>query len=201
MNYKALLIIPMLVLCQTASADEPKYITDCFGCHGKLGVSTQKEIPTIAGLSAVFIEESLLAYIDEARPAKSGPYYSGDLSRPDTDMKTISKGLSEAQITAISAYFAKQKFVPVKQTFDKKLAAIGKRIHAMKCEKCHESAGSLPDDDAGLLAGQWTPYLKNSFAEYRDKSRETNKKMRKLLLKMTDRDIEALLHFYASNEY
>ncbi len=180
------------------AADPAPYIKACFDCHGPNGVSADKDMPTIAGLSQAYLEDSMFGYVDQTRPAQSVAYLSGDTKRPPTDMIKIAKGLSEAQITELADYFSKQKFVAAKQTFDPQQAKKGQQVHKMQCEICHEAAGSVPADDAGILSGQWRGYLKQTFAEYRNKTREGNKRMIATMVKLSDQDIEALLHYYAS---
>lgn len=206
MNRKSLLLtlVCMILVCTTltydAMASTAELIASCTHCHGTKGVSTEKDMPTIAGMSAAFIEQSLFAYLDDLRPAQSGAYRSGDTTRPDTDMKTLTQRLSEQQIQQVSQYFSQQDFVAAEQTFEQPLAQIGKRIHQMKCEKCHEAGGSVAEDDSGLLSGQWTSYLKQSFADYRNKTRHSERKMERAVINLSDQEIQALLHFYASNK-
>jgi cytochrome c553 len=75
---------------------------------------------------------------------------------------------------------------------------------ALACEKCHEDGGRLGEDDAGILAGQWTPYLRWSMDDYISDKREMTKKMRKKVTKLLeehgDAGVEQLLHFYASQK-
>ena len=71
------------------------------------------------------------------------------------------------------------------------------------CEDCHgkkgnEDGGSSADDDAGILAGQWMPYLEDQFKEYASDKRPMPKKMKPKMEKLTDDDIKALIHYYGS---
>jgi sulfide dehydrogenase cytochrome subunit len=89
-------------------------------------------------------------------------------------------------------------FVRAKQTFDADLASKGKGIHALECKKCHEDGGSSPDDDAGILAGQWMPYLEDQFEEYASGKRPMPKKMQPKMEKLSAEDTKALIHYYGS---
>ncbi len=72
------------------------------------------------------------------------------------------------------------------------------------CEKCHADGGSSAEDDAGILAGQWQPYLKWTLDDYNSGDREMYKKMAKKMNKMLkkegDEGITQLLHYYAGQK-
>jgi len=44
-------------------------------------------------------------------------------------------------------------------------------IHEKGCEKCNSNDGSDSKDDAGILAGQWLPYLKATLTEFSSNKR------------------------------
>ena len=64
----------------------------CFGCHGPGAASGAAIPPIIIGASAGYIEGALKAFRDG--------------SRPSTIMQRIAKGYSDADIVAVSEYFA-----------------------------------------------------------------------------------------------
>jgi len=194
------LFLIALMFTNYASSDTPDYIVACADCHGKNGISNEPSVPTIAGASAPFLEFSLFAYKDNQRPAVESKYFSGDLKRPATDMKKIVEPLSDAQITKIAEYFANQPFKAAQQTYNSSLVEIGSQVHNRKCKKCHEDGGSNPDDDSGILAGQWSLYLNQSMQHYRDGSREMDKKMKQKIDEMSEQEWEALVAFYASQQ-
>jgi len=98
----------------------------------------------------------------------------------------------------LGEHYAGKPFVRAKQKFDPALAAKGKPIHDDLCEKCHEEGGSLASADAGILAGQWTPYMRHAFKTFSSGERPMTKKMKKKYEKLKDEDIEALINYYAS---
>ena len=103
-------------------------------------------------------------------------------------------------IDAIAAHYAALPFVPAKQDFDAGLAATGKAIHEEHCDKCHSDGGSNPDDEAGILAGQWMGYLETTFAQYAADEREQPSSMRDKMEALSDADVTALIHYYASQQ-
>jgi len=182
------------------AATTEEIITNCNSCHGENGVSTDADIPTIAGYSETSTSDMLFAFIDEVRPARKSKYRHGDLTRAETDMRTIAKELSETQIEEIALHYSEQTYLPAKQTFDAALAAKGKKTHEVRCTKCHDEGGSLADDDAGMLAGQWGPYLEEAFSDYRSGKRDGEEEMLKKLNKLSDAQVAALIHYYKSQQ-
>lgn len=194
----AFILVLFTSFCQASTIDET--ITMCNDCHGEKGISNDSDIPSIAGFSETTIVDMLVAYTDETRIARSTKFRHGDTQRPETDMVTITKALSEEYMEAIATYYSEQMSVPVKQTFDADLAKIGKQLHESRCTKCHEDGGSSADDDTGILAGQWIPYLEQTIKDYRSGERETESGMKKKLDKLSEKQVEELIHFYASQQ-
>ncbi len=162
----------------------------CFGCHGPNGNSVGPSIPTIAGLSETYLVDTMTSYKEGERAA--------------TIMTRIAKGYSDDEIAAMAGYFSSQKFAPADQTADAKMAKAGAKLHDKYCEKCHSEGATLADDDAGLLAGQWTPYLKHALTDFVAGNRDMPKKMKKQLNKMKkkagDESVDQVFSFYASKK-
>lgn len=173
-------------------------IENCNGCHGDGGVSQWSDMPTIAGLSELYHADQLYFFRDEERPCSDSSYRQGDTGRPATTMCAVTANLGDDDIDALAAHYAELEFVAAKQDFDAALAAAGKTIHDRDCGICHSGGGANADDDAGILAGQWMGYMKATFAEYREGNREQPTAMKKKLDALSDGDVKALLHYYAS---
>lgn len=162
----------------------------CAGCHGTLGASAGPATPSISGISAVYFEEVMQGF-------KSGEVKS-------TIMGRIAAGYSEEEIKAMGEFFSKQSFVAATQASDAGLAKTGAKLHDKYCEKCHAEGGTSAEDDSGILAGQLTPYLRFTIADFKAGDREMPKKMNKqftnLMKKEGDAGLEALLNFYAQGK-
>jgi cytochrome subunit of sulfide dehydrogenase len=182
------------------AADLDSVVQDCNGCHGDDGVSQWTDVPTIAGVPEFVHSDALYIFRDEARPCTETEYKQGDTSRPATTMCAITADLSDDMIDELAAYYAGKTFVPAKQDFDAALAEAGKAIHEAECDRCHSEGGSNPEDEAGILAGQWMGYLTDTFAEYRAGEREQPAKMEEKLNALSDDDVKALVNFYASQQ-
>ncbi len=181
-----------------SAADVIKLIESCSTCHGKAGVSTEADVPSIAGYSEDYFSLSLDMYRKEERPCVETEYHTGSKKGLKTDMCAIVKDLNARDIQMMGMYFAKQKFVRIPQVYDAELAKKGAEIHINKCDECHGEAGSLPSDNAGILAGQKMSYLREQIRFVRDGKRYTSKKMRLLLEGLDDADIEAVVQYYGS---
>lgn len=154
-----------LIATSAATANVLDDIEQCDGCHGKNGVSTESDVPTIAGMCAV------------------------------------SKELGEDVISELAEFYGSKEFVAATQEFDADKAAAGAKIHKRDCEKCHADGGSYADDDAGILAGRWMPYLKQAIANLASGEREMlEEKMRKKIEAQDTESISVLLHYYASQQ-
>jgi sulfide dehydrogenase cytochrome subunit len=195
---RKVLILSLGLLATSAFAAPPPKAVGCGDCHGDNGASTDPKVPGIGGMSALYLEEELLAYRDEARPCHESTYNRGADKGKKTDMCKAMQGFSDAEITAVAEFFAAQKWVPAKQASDPARAAVGAKVHAKACEKCHSEGGSLADDDASILAGQHRAYLELTFKEYRAKQRAMDKKMAPRIAELTDAEVAALVEFYAA---
>ena len=171
----------------------------CADCHGKDGASTESDVPSIGGLSATYLADSMAAYKDKKRPCPETAYRAGDKKRPKTDMCRVAAQLG-TDTDKVVKHLAAAPFVRAKQAFDAARAATGKKIHDAACEKCHSEGGTLADDDAGILAGQWTPYLRASLEEFATGKRPMPEKMKPKLDPLKPDERDALLHYYASQQ-
>jgi cytochrome subunit of sulfide dehydrogenase len=163
----------------------------CAGCHGTDGASGGPAIPSIAGMNGEYFVELMQGY------QKDEVY--------GTIMNRIAKGYTDEEIALMGTFFARQKFKHAKQKLDKGLVKTGMKLHDKYCEKCHEEGGKVIEgEEYYILAGQWTPYLKNAMADFREERREMPKKMKKKLDKLIDKEgdkgLEALYAYYASEQ-
>jgi cytochrome subunit of sulfide dehydrogenase len=168
----------------------------CAACHTKSGNSKDDKVPNIAGFSAFAIQDMVTSYKEGDR---IGTKYTPDGGK-ETDMNEIAKNLSEADLKAISIYYASQTFKKQPNTTDPELVAAGAKLHDRKCEKCHSDGGANADDDAAILAGQWKAYLEKEFKDIKDGERVMPKKMMKKFKKLDEEDMKKLIDFYAAGK-
>ena len=176
-----------------ASAGVEELAEKCGACHGKDGNSEHEKVPNIAGMSAVTVSDALNAYLSGDRPATKFKPEGGE----ETDMKAVAGKLSEDDIKAISEYFAGKTFMPHPQEVDAAQASYGRKVFKRDCEKCHSEGGTVADDDAAILAGQWKPYLQEQFDLFAAGDRIMPKKMRMRFEKLDDKELDALVEYLA----
>jgi sulfide dehydrogenase cytochrome subunit len=182
----------------SAQAAEPEGM--CADCHGKDGASTESDIPVIAGQSEAYLNDAMSAYRDKKRPCPETRYRAGDTTRAKTDMCQIATKIGTEDAARLAKHVAGEPFVKARQKFDSTKAATGKKIHDQTCEKCHSNGGTSPDDDAGILAGQWTSYLKQTLGDMMSGKRPIPQKMKVKTDTLKPADVEALLNYYASQQ-
>lgn len=180
----------------TFAADLDKLVHECNECHGKNGNSEHPEVPNIAGFSPLYTHDALMAYKEGDRPGVKFKEEDGE----ETDMNEIAKKLSEDDINALAEHYAKQTFQShaAEQKTDPKLVAKGEKLFKRKCKKCHADFGTDPEDDAGILGGQWMTYLEHQFKMFHEGDRLMPKKMKKKFKKLDEADYEAIINALGS---
>jgi sulfide dehydrogenase cytochrome subunit len=192
---KLLIFLPLLIATTAAPAgDFVKLVQSCEHCHGKDGNSTTPDVPIIAGFSY----EGFLNTIDVFREGDRIAREFHKPGEPETVMNDIAKGLSDEDAQNLADYFSKRDFKPAQQSVNTELARRGEVIHKKSCERCHTDNGAHPVEDAAILAGQWTPYLRRQFDNFLSGKRMVPRSMLRRIKKLSKEDVEALLQFYAS---
>lgn len=159
----------------------------CMGCHGPSGGSFEQPIPTIGGQTERYLVDTMKAYREGRRP-------SGVMNR-------IALAYSNREIDALAYYFSKQPFIRPPQPTNPDKVVLGQSIHSRKCSKCHLHNGrDTSVDDSPLLAGQKLGYLQRNMAEILADKRSIEIKMNAALQELTREEIDATLHFYASQQ-
>ena len=198
MNKKLLLTLLLAVTVPgwAAAADTDVLIKPCADCHGQAGASTHPEVPIIGGVAEFVLFDAMLAFQEQARPCREAEYPDSD--KPPANKCEMFADMSEAEIEAIAKYYDAQPFVSQPQETDPALVTAGQQIHEIKCEKCHTEGGSVKEDEAGILAGQWMPYLKHTLMDYAAGNREMPEKMKPKMEGLSEAEFEALAHYYGS---
>ncbi|MDH5324462.1 MAG: c-type cytochrome [Gammaproteobacteria bacterium] len=187
-----LLVKSLLVACISlgpgilpAQTDPPA--SQCAMCHGVDGNSPSASAPSIAGITPYYFKYTMDAY-------KNG-------GRNSDIMKMFAGQLSAADIEQLALFYSGQKPLARQQAMDSNKAAQGQGLHQRYCEKCHSNNGGVSIDGYGVLAGQWTDYLRLTLQEYLAGKRRTNAMMLTKLRKMQRLEgegaLERLIQFYA----
>jgi cytochrome c553 len=172
------------------AAGKSKALT-CAACHGSDGNSLVPMYPSIAGQSANYIAKQLADF-------KSG-------NRKNPIMAGMAAGLTKEDMNDLAAYYAVQSTKKGNGESNKaghKLYFGGdadKNITA--CIACHGVAGKGMKQAAfPSLTGQSQEYLKSQLTSFRNGSRgnDNNGIMRKIAIKLSDADIEAVSQYITS---
>ena len=161
----------------------------CAGCHGTDGASVG-QAPVIGGLNEMYLMQTMQNY-------KDGLRYG-------TIMERIARGYDKGQIMDMSKHYASQPWVNATQKVDSALAKKGQQLHMSKgCVGCHGANGISPMPTTPRLAGQYAEYMVIQMQDYQDASRAippAAMPMRGMLTGVSEEDLRALAHFYASQK-
>jgi cytochrome c553 len=185
-----------------ASAQDQKATEDltnravhvCNKCHGEGGVSTDPNVPSLAGQQTVYLVEQQKLFREQRRNEISSEAY----------MWGISALLDNATIQALSDYYAAQKAPSGKpaspQLMEKGKAVYERRIEVAKgkyksCADCHgeqgEGATAIP-----RVAGQNAPYLLNQLQRsFQTPTRPSAKVMTAVSHSLSKEDLVAVTAF------
>lgn len=128
-------------------------IAECLACHGRDGVSENPDIPHIGGQPKLFVMYQLFFYREGRRQSP--------------EMNTVAKGMSDADLTALSEFVAGlPPPPPAGGPVDAARYRRGAEVSRQRlCGTCHN-----PDysgrEQMPRLAGQREAYLMKSFREY-----------------------------------
>jgi cytochrome c553 len=160
-------------------------IAQCVACHGETGRSENPDVPNIGGQPKLFVMYQLFFY-REGR-------------RANAEMNTVAKGLSDADLTALSDFVAKlPPPPPAEGGADSARYARGADLaHKRICASCHN-----PDysgrEQMPRLAGQREAYLLKSFKEYQAGKRiGTQAAMAEALRGLDEAQLSDLAHYLA----
>lgn len=170
-----------------AAQDVGARLQACAACHGADGNSTMPNVPSLAGQPKLFVENQLVMIREGLR----------DIPQ----MKGLLVGISDADVSAIAAHYAK---LPARQAAaaardDQRFGHGRQQAEVLRCGSCH-----LPDyrgrEQMPRLAAQREDYLLNSMRQFQSNQaigRDTI--MAASLHGVAPADLEALAHFLAQS--
>ncbi|HJU31289.1 MAG TPA: c-type cytochrome [Hyphomicrobiaceae bacterium] len=160
-------------------------LQQCGTCHGEDGNSKMEKTPSLAGQPELFLANQLILMRDKLRKSEI--------------MEPFIKGLSDPDVIALAAHYARLPPAPSPEPIDSELAAHGESLaQKLFCASCH-----LPTyagrEQMPRLAPQRIDYLIESLTAYRDGRRSgIDTSMNAVMYGTTDRDIRALAHYLAT---
>ena len=157
----------------------------CGTCHGENGNSKMEKIPSLAGQPELFLTNQMILFRERLRQSEA--------------MAPFAKGLTDAEIVALSAHYSKLAPEPSPEPVDQALVARGAELaRTLHCGSCH-----LPDyvgrEQMPRLAHQRIDYTIDSLLAYRAGTRYgIDTSMNGVMYGASDQDIRALAHYLAT---
>lgn len=179
----------------TQSTATDTLLEACKGCHMPERLRTESLIPSLAGQSALYLEEALVAYANGTRPSGT--------------MAVAIRGLNEAERRTLARHFASQSPITLQSsaTVQDALVARGESL-ALKgdperrvpaCLSCHDKADANPAYPR--LSGQAEAYLANQLRLFVAKTRgggPFRALMTQAVANLEDEDTVALAAYFAA---
>jgi cytochrome c553 len=181
--------LPPVPVAESLAQREPPYelgkkvAAACASCHGEDGNSSAPGVPSLAGQQPAYLVVATQEYL------------LGE--RKTTPMHGKLKGLTRRETENVALYFASQ--TPVSRGADKVRGdpKLGEPLSAV-CGGCHGAQGVSGDSATPSLAGQDEQYLVEAIKAYRTSRKREN--MRLYITGLSDKDIENVAAFYASQQ-
>ena len=154
----------------------------CASCHGEHGLPSDPAVPIIWGQKAAYIQKEL------------SDYRNGD--RESQIMSSIAESLSDAEVPQIANYFGQAEW-PARAGAMPRASAPGV---VAACEPCHNrnlTGGPSPAGVAPRLAGQYSPYLRDTMNAYANGERANSAQMSALMQSLSAAERKAVADYLA----
>lgn len=192
-NSIAVLILLGIGLAQSPAArsEAPAAAAVCAGCHGEDGNSVAPNFPNLAGQQKKYLLREMTDYRDGKRVSEL--------------MAPLMAGLSDADLAALAAWYAKQKPAPA-VAGDPALMKLGKSLYLKgnsktdvpSCDGCHEENGA-GDGKFPRVAGQRVDYVLDQFRLYAAGKRTNGTRvMQTVAERMSEEEARAVAEYMAS---
>lgn len=169
----------------------------CAACHAADGNSTISANPKLAGQFARYLHKQLVDF--KAQGGKKA-------ARESAIMAGMVANLSDADMRAVAAYYARQALRPATAN-DKDLAALGQELwrggiaekNVPACAGCHGPDGAGIPGMYPRLSGQFAEYVDAQLKAFRAGTRanDASGMMRGVAARMSDREIRAVAEYAA----
>lgn len=100
------MVLGFLLTASVAAQDLQKLIAECESCHGPGGVSTEADVPSLAGKSAAYLREVLEQFYYYERHCPTTTYRHGDRPKTPLNMCSVANTLSAEDKQALADYFS-----------------------------------------------------------------------------------------------
>ena len=94
------------VAITAAAQNIEEKVAECEACHGPGGVSTEDDVPSLAGKSVTYLREVLDQFYKYERHCSTTTYRHGDRPKTPMSMCNVANSLSEQEKQALAEHFA-----------------------------------------------------------------------------------------------
>jgi sulfide dehydrogenase cytochrome subunit len=102
------MFLSMALASGAPAADVSELVSECEACHGPGGISSEEDVPSLAGKSVNYLREVLEQFYYYERHCETTTYRYGDRAKTPMSMCNVANSLSEDEKQALAEYFASQ---------------------------------------------------------------------------------------------
>lgn len=188
---RLILLAALALSCTGLRADAndvlERMLPICMSCHGQNGVSTNTDIPALAGQHENYLFDSLKEY--------QSPAGSSDL------MRSMIGPLGDNELRALANYFASQPYIRQRQEIDPDKVIRGREVYERLCQICHRNGGRASAyAEYPLLAGQNIGFMRNTVQNILSRNRSVDIMKREMLALVSPDKVDDAIHFFAAQE-
>jgi sulfide dehydrogenase cytochrome subunit len=178
--------LSLLIPALAAAAGGDELAKPCFACHSATGVAAAPNVPHLNGQLADYLQQEISML--------------GTGERKSDVADHVPKAWNAKDILAVAKYYATSKAERPKQATDAAKIALGEPLYKKRCAECHADNGRQSDKDAPLMAGQDLTYLAEQTKLFVSNKRRFPFMMDEAYKGLTTDQLEAISHFFASQE-
>lgn len=181
------LFFAAIFLTGIAHAENEPPAAPCVECHGVDGIAAKSGIPHLNGQTLGYLEDSMAQFRSGRRPGRAFGHEPA--------------GINATQVMEILQHYSTVKAVrPKQEKVDPQLVEAGSALYQNRCADCHPDNGRESDNGAPLMAAQDLDYIIRQGHHFMDGKRKYAMLMEKSFQKFSDADLEAVAHFFASQD-
>lgn len=184
-----LLFVSLAFACASAQASPEldEMLKPCAACHGVDGTGATPKTP--------HLNWQIPGYLSGVMEGMQAG------THPTVVPKHIPASMSKDQIAKIAEHYGASRAPRSKQPVDETKLADGEKIYGSRCADCHSDNGRESNDRGSpILANQPAEYLLSQERLYMSGKRKFSFKADTAHAGMTDSDLVAISHFFASQD-
>lgn len=165
-------------------AENTDITRDCNECHGTDGLGFKPGVPHLNGQPEQLLTRMITAFQQGKRPTKV----------------KMHRDVSDGDVTLLARHYSQQKAHRPKSATNPELVARGEGVYLKRCADCHVDNGRDSDKEAPLTAAQDLAYLIEQTLAFKAGVRKFPFLMDGAYKGLSDEDMTAVAHFFASQE-